>query len=136
MADSPAEDMLAEYIALRAKVDAFCHVAAEASGAALRCAPGCSACCVAGLSLSPVEARVLEGALKQLGESSRAPLRARRQRAQGCVLLDEQGRSLGLRDAWFVPLDHLDGGTLTIPLLPARVDRVMFDGQRTGPRLR
>ncbi|NOY90757.1 MAG: YkgJ family cysteine cluster protein [Deltaproteobacteria bacterium] len=83
---------LSEYLALRDKVDAFCAAATKASGDGLRCAPGCDGCCVPGLTLSPVEARVVEFALEALPEGRRGALRERLEDAEGCVLLDAEGR--------------------------------------------
>jgi Fe-S-cluster containining protein len=84
--------LLSEYLALKTKVDDFCADATRASGAGLRCAPGCDGCCVSGLTLSPVEARVLELALRALPETTRAGLRDRLRDAEGCALLDAEGR--------------------------------------------
>jgi len=86
-----ADTLLSEYLALRAKVDRFCADAAEASGAELRCAPGCDGCCVPGLTLSPVETRVVERALDALPEAALASLRGRLEEATGCALLDAAG---------------------------------------------
>jgi len=92
MDDSAADALLSEYMAVRAKVDAFCHAAAEASADALTCAAGCSSCCVAQLSVSPVEAHAVGVAVANLPSDQRDALRERAASEDACALLDAEGR--------------------------------------------
>jgi len=88
----PPEQTSREYLALRAKVDEFCRAATESSQGALRCEAGCHGCCVAELSVSPVEAQMLSRALDALPSATRETLRARAHTDAGCMLLDAKGR--------------------------------------------
>jgi hypothetical protein len=59
MSDAPDhddDDLLDEYLAVVARVDAAVADAATRAGDALVCARGCHACCAPGLSVLPVEA--------------------------------------------------------------------------------
>ncbi len=76
-------DALDAYAALVAKVDAFFGAAAR-RGADLACGAGCSACCRVELSVSPVEAALVERAVRTRGPWEPA--------AEGCAMLDAEGR--------------------------------------------
>jgi hypothetical protein len=90
---------LAEYEELRSKVDAFADAARERSGAAMRCGRGCSACCAADLTVSPVEAEAIRRALGALDGATRGAIRARADApvtrpgasAADCVMLSREG---------------------------------------------
>lgn len=91
---------LARYGELAAKVDAFFARVAGRHGDAMQCRAGCSACCVAGLSVTGVEAEAIREGLAAMPDEERARLRERargRESARGeesaaCPALDEEGR--------------------------------------------
>lgn len=79
--------LLQEYFAARAKVDAAVDAIAERRAADLACAPGCSRCCVEGLSVWSVEAHAIEVHLAAQG------LRAPPAPPEGsCAFLDAAGQ--------------------------------------------
>lgn len=87
------DQSLTEYLALRNKVDDFCAAATRASGDALRCEAGCSGCCVGGLTVSVVEAKALERALRHLSAQTLDELRTANEAADtGCALIDQDDR--------------------------------------------
>ena len=80
---------LSEYDAVVAKVDAA--VSKASATAELACRAGCDSCCVAGLSVLPVEAAALERHLAERG--ARGEPLAFTARGKGhCVFLDVSGR--------------------------------------------
>jgi Putative zinc- or iron-chelating domain len=93
--------MSEEYQAVLSKVVAFTAGVEARRAEAFACARGCSACCEVFLTVSPVEAAALRGALAQLDAAARAALGARAaaelaREAAGrtgarCALLDEHG---------------------------------------------
>lgn len=95
----PRADPLADYLALRAKVDSFARGVAERRDD-LTCRSGCSGCCHVRLEVSDVEADALRRALQRLvgSDAGRAALSESLARsaatADTCVLLDEDGRCL------------------------------------------
>ncbi|MCS6912940.1 MAG: YkgJ family cysteine cluster protein [Myxococcales bacterium] len=80
-------DLLAEYRALRDKVDRFATEVTEHRRADLACRRGCSDCCRVELSLCPVEAEAVRQALGALSAPQRAGLAAF-QGACACLLPD------------------------------------------------
>lgn len=84
-----------DYLAVRAKVDAFVAAVGERRAAELACRRGCSGCCQVQLSVSAVEAQALRAAILTLASGARERLRARASEdpAPGgpCVMLEEDG---------------------------------------------
>lgn len=78
------DDVLAEYLAVVARVDAAVAAASALAGDALRCARGCDACCAPGLSVLPVEAERVARHLEDRAVTAGT-------RADRCVLLDDDG---------------------------------------------
>lgn len=79
---------LANYYALRDRVDAFARRVTEGFATSLACRAGCDSCC-RHLTLFPVEAYALAAALRLLPEGEQAMIRARAQAATpaACPLL-------------------------------------------------
>lgn len=93
-ADAPedAPGNLAEYLALRAKVDAFADGVQQRRAADMMCRRGCASCCHAELSVCAVEAAAIRAELDALDTPVRAALHARAgapSAAPRCVMLDE-----------------------------------------------
>ncbi len=59
LVDDDGDDVLAEYLAVVAKVDAAASAAFALASDAVACARGCHACCAPGLTVLPVEAERL-----------------------------------------------------------------------------
>jgi uncharacterized protein len=90
-------DSLAEYRALRSKVDAFAAAVHTRRAADLACRRGCAGCCHVELTVSSVEAAAIAEHFDTLPEAARTRLRARSAAAAPpapvtprCVMLDEQ----------------------------------------------
>jgi Fe-S-cluster containining protein len=88
------------YEALRRAVDRTIETIVERRAAELACTRGCAACCHVQLSLAPVEAERLRGALSRLGRAARERVRARAVRLRGmgaaaerepCAMLEGDG---------------------------------------------
>lgn len=82
-----------EYLAVRAKVDAFTAETSERRQDDLACRSGCSACCRVELEVTDVEADALREAIAALPEDVRARLAERAEaRAIGdpCVMLESE----------------------------------------------
>ncbi|MBN4049432.1 YkgJ family cysteine cluster protein [bacterium AH-315-N03] len=79
----------AEYLGLRAKVDAFAAEVAARSD--LTCQSGCSGCCQVQLEVCDVEANALRQAIQALPPERREAL-AERDSSSACALLDADGR--------------------------------------------
>jgi len=94
--------MNSEYRALQAKVDAFADATAARRAADLQCRAGCASCCHVWLTVSPVEAQAVRGALAALAAEERSAISARGRRElerearhEGeprCAMLDDDGR--------------------------------------------
>lgn len=84
-----------DYLAVRAKVDAFVSIVSERRAADLACRRGCSGCCQVQLSVSAVEAQALRAALLSLPSEARERLHARAAQDPSpvgpCVMLEEDG---------------------------------------------
>lgn len=81
-----------DYLALRAKVDAFGAAASGRREDDLRCRRGCTACCEVQLEVSPVEAAAVREALAVSSASARARLAQRlSRRSRSCVMLESDG---------------------------------------------
>lgn len=82
-----------DYLALRAKVDAFTDAVGERRGADLSCRAGCTACCHVQLEVSDVEAEGVREALRALDGAARERARARAESpsSSACVMLEEDG---------------------------------------------
>ncbi len=79
-------DLLAEYDAVVAKVDAAVTSSSAAAGDQLSCHAGCDSCCVEGLEVLPIEA----AALQRFVENNDVEFTPK---GQGhCGFLDERGR--------------------------------------------
>jgi Fe-S-cluster containining protein len=91
--------MSEEYRAVVAKVTAFCTEVEARQSSALACARGCSACCEAFLTVSPVEAEALRKAIAGLGEAAQKAVAARGLRE----LAREQRGEAGARCAMLEP---------------------------------
>jgi Fe-S-cluster containining protein len=82
-----------DYLALRAKVDAFGAATTERRQADLRCRAGCTACCEVHLEVSEVEARYVRDALAALDVPARSRLAERAGHpSRRCVMLEGDGR--------------------------------------------
>jgi uncharacterized protein len=91
-----------EYRALVAKVEAFTRVASERRSGDMACRAGCSSCCEAWLTVSPVEAAELRAGLAALTLEARARVAVRgvherMREASGetearCAMLEDDGR--------------------------------------------
>jgi hypothetical protein len=91
-----------EYQALVAKLDAFLAATSARRQADLACRAGCSSCCHAWLTLSPIESAELREAIASLPSAQRRAIAERGRRelereARGeaeprCALLDPEGR--------------------------------------------
>ena len=81
---------LANYFALRERVDAFARKVTEAYAASLACRAGCDSCC-RHLTLFPVEAYALAVALQALPMAEQELIRERARTAlpDACPLLDD-----------------------------------------------
>ncbi len=82
-----------EYLAVRAKVDAFTSETGARRAADFACRAGCSACCRVELEVSDVEAEALREAIAALEPDRRARLAERaRSRSPGdpCVMLEDE----------------------------------------------
>lgn len=82
--DSTGDDILDEYLAVVARVDAAVADATARAGDALACARGCHGCCAPGLSVLPVEAERIARHLEH-HPSVVGP------RADRCIFLDGDG---------------------------------------------
>lgn len=81
--------------ALIAKTDAFDEAVRSRRKDDMKCAPGCTSCCVVQLTVSDVEAALLEEGMARMDAPSRARLRLRGEAslaASPCAFLDEDGR--------------------------------------------
>lgn len=81
-----------DYLAVRAKVDAFTTATGERRAADLACRSGCSACCRVELEVSQVEAEALREALAALDAEVRSRLAERahaRSPGDPCVMLED-----------------------------------------------
>ena len=81
--------------ALVQKTDAFDEAVRARRADDMKCAPGCSACCQAQLTVSDVEAALLTEGIALLDSASLARLRARGAAAHAagpCAFLEEDGR--------------------------------------------
>ena len=81
--------------ALIAKTDAFDEAVRARRKDDMKCAPGCTACCVVQLTVSEVEAALLEEGIARLGPEARERLRRRGEASEAtspCAFLDEAGR--------------------------------------------
>lgn len=85
-------EALAEYHALRDKIDAFARGVHDRCGDALSCRAGCAGCCRVPqqLAVSPVEAAAIAGHLRTLPEAARAAI-ADRARAEPTETTGEPG---------------------------------------------
>jgi hypothetical protein len=82
-----------DYLAIRAKVDAFGAATTARRSADLRCQAGCTACCEVQLEVSDVEAAHVREALGALSPETRARLAERAGRpSKRCVMLEDDGR--------------------------------------------
>lgn len=82
---SSAETLLASLAELHAEIDREAGALAKLHGSRLRCARGCSACCLDGLSVRPIEAERIRRAHPDL-------LRTGEPHAEGaCAFLDGEG---------------------------------------------
>ena len=94
--------MSSEYRALVMKVEAFTGAAHERRRADMACTAGCSSCCEAWLSVSPVEAAQIREGLLALSPDARARVVARGLHEQAreaaaevgarCAMLESDGR--------------------------------------------
>ncbi len=102
---SEAQQTLADYALLQARVDAFFAAVLARHPTALHCQAGCYGCCQAGLSVSAIEAAAIRGYLRALPPAAQDRLRDQVQRRAGhtkaasqstrdepCALLDDEGR--------------------------------------------
>ena len=104
-----AERTLAEYAALRQRVDAFFSATSSRHPDAMHCRAGCHGCCQAGLSVSAIEAAAIRDHLQSLSPAEQraifAQVHTRAQALQAavaaqvkatedppCVLLRDDGR--------------------------------------------
>jgi hypothetical protein len=84
------------YLELTGKVDQFFERVHARYGGMMQCRAGCSACCLAGLSVTSVEANLLREGLNTLPEEVREQLarQARAEAPRACPALDAEGRCL------------------------------------------
>jgi hypothetical protein len=73
---SPPPTPLADYVALRDKVDSFATAVGRRRKADLHCQAGCAACCQVDLTVSAVEAAAIRSHLAALAKSERAEIEA------------------------------------------------------------
>ena len=81
------DDLLQQYRALLAKVDAFWERAVTTQPAGFRCADGCDDCCKQRLTVFPVEAAAIRAHLATLDPARRTALALATDRPDHCVFL-------------------------------------------------
>ncbi|MEZ4366172.1 MAG: YkgJ family cysteine cluster protein [Kofleriaceae bacterium] len=88
------QDARARYAELVAKVDAFFDRVHQSHAAAMACASGCARCCEVELSITGIEAEVVDEAVAALPAPTRARLAARAAAPPGprCAALDDDDR--------------------------------------------
>jgi uncharacterized protein len=93
-ASHAAQAVRQRYEQLTHRVEQFFSRVHTRYGALMQCRAGCSLCCRARFSVTPLEAHVLTEGLAQLPEEARQRLaeRARHGDKAACPALDEQGR--------------------------------------------